>query len=136
MEAEHMSKPRIDSKGNRLSRDRNLPPSAVDSPNGNADIQQNALLSLSTEANAYHTVLSFFTDHDAGYLKVRRSMPGADLHLTWTWAGGENAGTYVYVRCEYWRILFGLEILRTKVLEVEAGYRRPTADKYGAGRPQ
>jgi hypothetical protein len=79
-------------------------------------------------------VMAFFVDHDSGSLKVRRAADSADLHLTWTWSLGEHRGTYVYVRVEHWRLLFGLEVLQQKVLECERGERKPTPDKRVAGQ--
>jgi hypothetical protein len=76
----------------------------------------------------YH--LSSFTTYDAGYLKLRRESDGPQLHLTWTWTLTRHAGTYVYVRINFWEIDTGLNLLWRKVLEVESGVRKPTADKF------
>lgn len=72
-----------------------------------------------------------FVDHDDGFLKVRRALDSADLHLTWTWSVGRLAGRYVYVRVFAWQTAYGLELLMQKVAECEAGLRPATIDKLG-----
>lgn len=129
-----MSKSRTDSDGNRIGRNPRHETTVTHAANGDVDGQPNLLMSLVAEPAAMGTLMAFFSDHGGGCLKVRRGETGADLHLTWTWSGGRYAGTYVYVRCEYWRLLFGLELLQSKVLEVEAMVRQPTPDKYADRR--
>jgi hypothetical protein len=73
--------------------------------------------------------MRFFSEHDDGYLKVRRSATSRDLFLVWEWSLGPNAAHYVYVTMEYWRLSEGLDVLRTKVLQTEEGVRMPTRDK-------
>lgn len=74
-----------------------------------------------------------FCRYDHGYLKVRRSSLGSDLHLTWTWTLGSHAGTYVYIRVNYWEFATGLQLLARKLYEVDEGLRRPSPDKLNPG---
>lgn len=67
---------------------------------------------------------------DDGYLKIRRELDSAQMHLTWTWTMGQWARCYVYVRVEYYAIGFGLGLLMDKITEVDHGLRVPTPDKY------
>lgn len=75
-------------------------------------------------------VMFQFMNFDHGYLKVRRSSSGDDLHLTWTWSLGAHSGSYVYVRVSFWEITNGLHMLARKVLEVDDGSRQPSPDKF------
>lgn len=70
-----------------------------------------------------------FSERDNGYFKCRRSADSSDLHLTWTWSLGTHAGSYVYARVEWWKLIEGLTILERKLMEVEAGSLRPSPDK-------
>jgi hypothetical protein len=76
-------------------------------------------------------VIVEFSDHDDGFLKMRRALDSSDLHLTWTWSVGKQAGKYVYVRVFAWQIAYGLELLLEKLHDVETGQRRATPDKLG-----
>jgi hypothetical protein len=129
-----MSKRRTDSDGNRLDGKPGHGAVIAHAANGDVDSEPNIFHELLSAPEALTRVMAFFCDHGSGYLKVRRSDPGGDLHLTWTYSGGKYAGTYLYVRVEYWRLLFGLELLERKVLEADGGVRKPTPDRYGAGR--
>lgn len=129
-----MTKQRTDSKGDRLTVHRHRTATTFDASNGNSHVDAHPLLTAGAAADALRCIVEHFVEHGAGYLKVRRSDPGADLHLAWTWTLGPHAGEYVYVRVEYWRYLFGLELLRHKMDEVEQGIRRGTPDKMGGGR--
>jgi len=130
-----MSKPRVDSKGDRLTINRNRASTAVDTSHSDRNVDGNLLMTAVAGAEALRSIMDYFADHGGGYLQVRRSEPGADLHITWTWSATSNAGKYVYVRVEFWRYLFGLEQLRRKIDEVETGARKATPDKMGGGRP-
>ena len=129
-----MAKPRVDSKGNRLTVNRDRPSATVHASNVDNHADGNLLLTAVAGADTLRGILDYFADHGGGYLKLRRSEPGADLHITWTWSATSHAGKYVYVRVEFWRYLFGLELLRQKIDEVEAGLRKATPDKMGGGR--
>lgn len=72
---------------------------------------------------------SRFVGLEGGYLKVRRSLDERDVHLTYSWSAGTHQGCYVYVRIEYFRIGYGLDLLWGKVLSVQEGRIRPTPDK-------
>lgn len=74
-----------------------------------------------------------FVDHDDGFLKIRRGLDSSDLHLTWTWSVGTNAGRYVYVRVFSWQVGYGLALLAEKMAECNSGARRATPDKLGHG---
>lgn len=74
-------------------------------------------------------VMAHFCNWEHGYLKVKRDSSGSDLHLTWTWTLSHAAGSYVYVRCNFWELDFGLDMLSRKILEVDEGTRKPTPDK-------
>jgi hypothetical protein len=125
---------KYDSDGNPLNDNRRSRSFDPLRRNVHVDPKENLFTSAMANSQLLAELISFYVDHDNGYLKVRRASDSPDLHLTWSWSIGPNAGTYVYVRTEYWRLLFGLELLRTKVLESEEGIRVPTADKYRGGQ--
>lgn len=128
-----MSKRSTDSDGNRIGGHAGYNTSVTHTANGDVHSEPNVLMELVSRPSDVGRVMSFFSDHGGGCLKVRRSETGQDLHLTWTWAAGKHRGFYVYVRVEYWRLLFGLELLEVKVLEAEAGRLRPSPDKLVVG---
>jgi len=76
------------------------------------------------------TVFQYFLHNDEGYLKVKRDTDTKAVHFTWIWTLGKWAHHYVYVRCDYDQAGWGLDLLRDKVLDVAAGSRTPTPDRY------
>lgn len=122
--------PRKDSDGNPINRDRRsrtISPTHVDN---NVRVEADLLSVVANPPIDCLRTMNDWTEHDGGYLKLRRATDSQDLHLTWTWSIGAHAGKYVYVRCEYWRFIFGLELLWRKVLEVEHGSRKASPDTY------
>lgn len=120
---------RKDSDGNTINK--KVTRRVTTSPSGDVHVgdHANSLVDLALGQDALSAAVGFFTEHDNGYLKVRRALDSQDLHLTWTWSVGTWRGSYVYARVEYWRVSFGLELLQSKVLDVEDGLRKPSPDK-------
>jgi hypothetical protein len=77
-------------------------------------------------------LLDQLVNWDFGYFKLRRATLGGELHLTWTWTLGVHSGSYVYVRVQYWQLTYGLELLSSKVFQVQEGKLIPTVDKRGS----
>lgn len=125
-----MARTRVDSKGDPIARNRKGTSATVRTSDGDGNVDVHQAELIPTDAADLQKVMSWFADHGAGYLKLRRDELGADYHMAWQWTRGAHAGTYVYVRVEYWRYAFGLELLSKKMWEVEEGQRRPTPDKY------
>jgi len=122
--------PKKDSDGNPINRrvrSTTTSPVQIDSDVAG---ESSLLAAVLNDPGAMSRHMALWCDHDGGYLKIRRASDSADLHLTWTWSLGTNGGKYVYVRCEFWRLLFGLELLYQKVLEVERGLRKASPDRY------
>jgi hypothetical protein len=76
-----------------------------------------------------YVVMTQIANWDHGYLKLKRDTTGSDLHITWTWTLTRAAGSYVYVRCNFWELDFGLDTLVRKILAVDEGMLKPTPDK-------
>lgn len=96
--------------------------------NGQADASSDGRVKFKA-SDKLGEVLVMLADNDGGYLKVRRSALGPDLHLTWTWTLGDWCAHYVYVRVPFWQLAYGLSLLAEKIVDVEAGLRKPTRDK-------
>lgn len=116
-----------DPKGDRRTRAR-VEKQQPQQPQSNNDLDP-LTTSLIEQSLATGRALESLLDQTGGYLKVRREVEGPDVHLTWTWSCGVLAGTYVYVRVEHWRIAYGIDVLRGKIYQSEAGTRRPSPDK-------
>lgn len=122
-----MIHPKVDSDGNRLGK-----------PTGQAAIDAAQRRAREGEPNPeekkYHnqnlrSVFEDFVNDDEGYLKLRRGLDSQELHLTWTWCNGKFYGCYVYVRCEWWQLDYGLALLVEKRREVNEGRLKPTPDR-------
>lgn len=126
-----MTTRRVDSDGNPTNyrTKRGNPP---DQPfPGNAE--NNPQFGLFTESDREMlTVLRSFSELSHGYLKLRRSSPGDDIHCTWTWTLTRHSGCYVYVRGPFWQLGALLEMLHRKMAEVDNGERKPSPDKYSS----
>jgi hypothetical protein len=123
-----MSEQTRDPKGDRRHGSSQQPTGHVNP--SKLDPQDEAVHSLLPDAERELGRIMFsFSNFDHGYLKLRRSPLGADLHITWTWTLGPHSGSYVYVRVEFWRITYGLELLARKVFDVDEGKLRPSPDR-------
>lgn len=120
---------RKDSDGNALNKNGARRATISRDVDRNVTNDSNALLDAALGGQALERTMDFFCNHDRGYLKLRRGLDSDDIHITYTWSVGTWRGYYVYVRCEYWRLLFGLTLLEEKVLDVDNGLRKPTPDK-------
>lgn len=120
---------RKDSDGNSLNGNRRSRTASSVNVDHDVSDKPSILDGLLAEPSSMSQHMALWADHDGGYLKIRRGTDSPDIHLAWTWSIGIHAGKYVYVRTEYWRLLFGLEVLWQKVLEAEAGLRKPSPDK-------
>jgi len=121
---------RLDSKGDPINRNRRASATASVDAYLNVDANINPPMDAASMGQVLFDAVSFFSEHDDGFLKIRRSLDSADLHLAYTWNTGPHAGSYVYVKTEHWRFTFGLALLKAKVLEAEDGYRKPTPDRF------
>lgn len=117
-----------DPKGDRRTVGREQAQSSPTPPQGQNDLIQ-VDVALDERERELGCALNQFLAFDHGYLKVRRASLGSDTHLTWTWTLGSHAGTYVYVRVNFWEVAFGLKVLARKVFEVDEGRVRSTPDK-------
>lgn len=124
---------KVDSKGDPINRSRRASATADHRTDGDTHVDVNAATYLHPRAEVLSDAMLFFATHAGGFLKLRRDSTSDDVHLAFTWNLGKPVGTYVYVRIPYYRLAFGLEVLQTKVLEVESGERKGTPDKYKAG---
>jgi len=69
-----------------------------------------------------------------GYTRITHDLDCKTWFVAFRWTHGPFAGAYVLASVPPEQLALGVVYMRNKVIEVEAGLRRPTPDRYALGR--